>query len=194
MIAADFFTVETVRFKRLYVLFFIELGSRRVHLARCSANPDSAWVTQQARQLAWSLSQRPTPPRFLLHDRDSKFSRSFDAVFRSESLEIIRTPVHAPQANAIAERFVRTARAECLAPNPRQTAPRTGAPRLRSALQRPPAAQGTQPHTARPSSWNLVRAQRITSSKAPTNRSTGRTHPRIQPRGLRTGFAHPTRC
>jgi putative transposase len=114
VIAADFFTVETVRFKRLYVLFFIELGSRRVHLAGCSANPDSAWVTQQARQLAWSLSQRPTPLRFLIHDRDSKFSRSFDAVFRSESLEVIRTPVRAPQANAIAERFVRTARAECL--------------------------------------------------------------------------------
>jgi putative transposase len=114
VIAADFFTVETVRLKRLYVLFFIELGSRRVHLAGCSANPDSAWVTQRARQLAWSLSQRPTPLRFLIHDRDSKFSRSFDAVFRSESLEIIRTPVRAPQANAIAERFVRTARAECL--------------------------------------------------------------------------------
>ena len=114
MIAADFFTVETVRLKRLYVLFFIELGSRRVHLAGCSANPTSAWVTQQARQLAWSLSQRPTPLCFLIHDRDSKFSRSFDAVFRSESLEIIRTPIRAPKANAIAERFVRTARAECL--------------------------------------------------------------------------------
>ena len=71
-------------------------------------------MTQQARQLAWSLSQRPTPLHFLIHDRDSKFSRSFDAVFRSERLEIIRTPVRAPQANAIAERFVRTARAECL--------------------------------------------------------------------------------
>jgi putative transposase len=114
MIAADFFTVETVWLQRLYVLFFIELGSRRVHLAGCSANPTSAWVTQQARQLAWSLSQRPTPLRFLIHDRDSKFSRSFDAVFRSESLEIIRTPIRAPKANAIAERFVRTARAECL--------------------------------------------------------------------------------
>ncbi len=114
MIAVDFFTVETVRLQRLYVLFFIELSSRRVHLAGCSANPNSAWVTQQARQLAWSLSQRPTPLRFLIHDRDSKFSRSFDTVFRSEELEIIRTPVRAPKANAIAERFVRTARVECL--------------------------------------------------------------------------------
>jgi hypothetical protein len=64
--------------------------------------------------------------------------------------------------------------------------------RIKSICVVPPAAQGTQPHTARPSSWNPARAQRITSSKAPTNRSTGRTHPRIQPRGLRTGFAHPT--
>ena len=71
-------------------------------------------MTQRARQLAWSPSERPTPLRFLIHDRDSKFSRDFDAVFRSESLEIIRTPVRAPKANAIAERFVRTARAECL--------------------------------------------------------------------------------
>jgi putative transposase len=114
MIAVDFFTVETVRLQRLYVLFFIELGSRRVHLAGCSANPNSAWVTQQARHLAWSMSERPMPPRFLIHDRDSKFSRSFDAVFLSENLEIIRTPIRAPRANAIAERFVRTARAECL--------------------------------------------------------------------------------
>jgi putative transposase len=114
MIAVDFFTVETVRLQRMYVLFFIELGSRRVHLAGCSANPNGAWVTQQARQLAWSLSERPTPLRFLIHDRDSKFSRSFDEVFRSENLEIIRTPIRAPRANAVAERFVRTARAECL--------------------------------------------------------------------------------
>jgi transposase InsO family protein len=71
-------------------------------------------VTQQARQLAWSLSEGATPLRFLIHDRDSKFSRSFDAVFRSEGFELIRTSVRAPKANAIAERFVRTARTECL--------------------------------------------------------------------------------
>lgn len=114
MLAVDFFTVETVCLQRLYVLFFIELGSRRVHLAGCTANPSGAWVTQQARQVAWGFAARSTPVRFLIRDRDSKFTRDFDTVFRSERVEIVRTPVRAPKANAFAERFVRTARAECL--------------------------------------------------------------------------------
>jgi putative transposase len=114
MLAVDFFTVETVWLQRLYVLFFIELGSRRVHLAGCTQNPNDAWVTQQARQLAWTLAQRSTPVRFLIRDRDSKYTRDFDTVFRSEGIEIVRAPVRAPRANAIAERFVRTVRAECL--------------------------------------------------------------------------------
>jgi transposase InsO family protein len=114
MIAVDFFTVETVWLQRLYVLFFIELGSRRVHLADCTPNPSGAWVTQQARQLAWTFGERPEPLRFLIRDRDSKFTRSFDAVFRSEGIEIIRAPIRAPKANAFAERFVRTVRSECL--------------------------------------------------------------------------------
>jgi hypothetical protein len=80
MLAVDFFTVETVWLQRLYVLFFIELGTRRVHLAGCTANPTGAWVTQQARQLAWSLSERPVSLRFLIRDRDSKFVRGFDDV------------------------------------------------------------------------------------------------------------------
>jgi putative transposase len=114
MLAVDFFTVETISLRRLYVLFHIELGSRRVHLAGCTPNPDSVWVTQQARQLAWTLPERATPVRFLIRDRDSKFTRDFDSVFRSEGVEIIRTPIRSPKANAIAERFVRTMRAECL--------------------------------------------------------------------------------
>jgi putative transposase len=114
MLAVDFFTVETVWLQRLYVLFFIELGSRRVHFAGCTTNPTGAWVTQQARQLAWTLTERPMPLRFLIRDRDIKFTRDFDIVFRSERIEIIQTPVRAPKANAIAERFVRTARSECL--------------------------------------------------------------------------------
>jgi putative transposase len=114
MIAADFFTVETVWLRRLYVLFFIELGTRRVHLAGCTENPSGAWVTQQARQLAWTLCERSEPVRFLIHDRDSKFTHDFDSVFRCDGVEIIRTPIRAPRANAVAERFVRTVRAECL--------------------------------------------------------------------------------
>ncbi len=114
MIAVDFFTVETVWLQRLYVLFFIELGSRRVHLAGCTTNPGGSWVAQQARQLVWTFSERSTPLRFLIRDRDSKLTCDFDTVFRSEGIETIRTPVRAPKANAVAERFVRTVRAECL--------------------------------------------------------------------------------
>jgi putative transposase len=114
MLACDFFTVETLWLGRLYVLFFIELGSRRVHVAGYTANPDGLWTMQQARQLAWSLQERPSPLRFLIHDRDSKFTASFDEVFRSEGINVIHTPVRAPQANAYAERFVRTVRTECL--------------------------------------------------------------------------------
>jgi putative transposase len=112
MIACDFFTVETISLRRFYVLFFIELESRRVHLAGCTTNPTGGWVAQQARNLSFSgLLERM---RFLIHDRDSKFSAAFDEVFRSEGLKVIHTPIRAPQANAYAERFVRSVRAECL--------------------------------------------------------------------------------
>jgi transposase InsO family protein len=114
IIACDFFSVETLWLGRLYVLFFLELSSRRVHIAGCTANPDGCWTTQQARQLAWSLSERATPARFLIHERDSKLSRTFDDVFRSEGVEIIRTPFRAPKANAFAERWVGTVRRDCL--------------------------------------------------------------------------------
>ena len=114
IIACDFFTVDTFWLGRLYVLFFLELSTRRVHLGGCTANPDGRWTTQQARQFAWSFTGRATPARVLIHDRDSKFSRDFDDVSRSESVEIIRTPFRAPQANAFAERWVGTVRRDCL--------------------------------------------------------------------------------
>jgi hypothetical protein len=91
MLAVDFFTVETISLQRVYVLFFIELGSRRVHIAGCTANPAGAWVTQQARQFAWKVQEQPTHLRYLIRDHDSKFARSFDAVFASEGIEIVKT-------------------------------------------------------------------------------------------------------
>jgi putative transposase len=114
IIACDFFTAETVGLRRLDVLFFIELDTRRVHLAGVTANPNGAWVAQQARNLLLMLGDRARQLRFLLRDRDAKFTRSFDDVFRSEGVDVLVTPVKAPNANAHAERWIRTVRAECL--------------------------------------------------------------------------------
>jgi putative transposase len=114
IIACDFFTVETVWMRRLYVLFFIELESRRVHLAGVTAHPDGAWVVQQARNLLTTLSEQNGSLRYLIRDRDSKFSAAFDEVFRSAGIAIIRTPIGAPKAKAQAERWVGSVRRECL--------------------------------------------------------------------------------
>jgi len=114
IIAVDFFTVDTVWLQRVYVLFFIEIGSRRVHVAGCTAHPDGEWVTQQARHLAWTLAERADPVRVLIRDHDRKFTSGFDAVFEAQGTRIVRTPIQVPQANGIAERFVRTVRSECL--------------------------------------------------------------------------------
>jgi putative transposase len=114
VIACDFLTVETVWLRRLYVLFFIEHQTRRIRLLGVSAHPDSRWVTQQARNLTMTLDERERPVRFVIHDRDSKFSAAFDAIFRSEGIDIIRTPIRAPRANAYAERWVGTLRRSAL--------------------------------------------------------------------------------
>ncbi len=183
MLAVDFFTVETVALQRLYVLFFIELGSRRVHLAGCTANPTGPWVAQQARQFAWTLQEQSARFGYLIRDRDSKFTRDFDTVFASEGIQIITTPVRAPKANAIAERFVRTVRAECfdwlLIHEP--TPPRARPPRLRRPLQRAQATPLTQPQAARSGVPKaLRRAPAHDRRRAP--RHDRRTHPRIQTR------------
>ena len=112
IIACDFLTVETILLRRFYVFFFIAHASRRVWIAGCTTNPTGEWVTQQARNLGLDLSDSGV--RFQIRDRDSKYSGAFDEVFRSEGIKIVKTPLRSPKANAIAERFVRTVRSECL--------------------------------------------------------------------------------
>jgi putative transposase len=114
LLATDFFTVDTVWLTRLYVLFFIELSSRRVHVAGCTYHPTGECVVQQARNLAWKLQDRKLRARFLLRDRDAKFTAGFDDVFRSQGIQVIRLPYRSPRANAVAERWVGTVRREVL--------------------------------------------------------------------------------
>jgi putative transposase len=113
-LACDFFSVDTITLRRLYVLFFIDLERRKVFLAGVTAHPIGRWVAQQARNLAAELEDEGRVIKFLIRDRDSKFVGPFDEVMRSTGARVIKTPVRAPRANAFAERFVRTARTECL--------------------------------------------------------------------------------
>jgi putative transposase len=116
-VACDLFTVETIRLKTLFVLFFIHLSSRssrRVVLAGVTAHPDRAWAIQHARNAVMDLDDQGVSIRFLLRDHDAKFTGAFDDVFGSESGRILRTPIRAPKANAHTERWVQTVRAECL--------------------------------------------------------------------------------
>jgi putative transposase len=114
IVACDFFTVDSVWLTRYYILFFIEIESRRVHLCGITTNPTGTWVTQQARNLVAALDDAGLVARHLIRDRDTKFTRPFDEVWRSIGARVIRTPVRAPNANAFAERWVGAVRGECL--------------------------------------------------------------------------------
>ncbi len=114
ILACDFFTVDTVWLQRLYVLVFLSIGSRRIEYFACTSNPNTAWMLQQARNLLMELDDRDRRVRFLIHDRDAKFPRAFDALLASEKIKAIRTPVQAPNANSHMERWVGTVRRECL--------------------------------------------------------------------------------
>jgi transposase InsO family protein len=113
-LACDFFHVDTITLRRIYVLLFIDLERRKVFLAGVTEHPIGNWVTQQARNLAITLEDEGRVVKFLIRDRDTKFVGPFDEVLRSIGARVIKTPVRAPRANAFAERFVGTARRECL--------------------------------------------------------------------------------
>jgi putative transposase len=114
IIACDFLIVETVLLQRLYVLVFIEHGTRRLHVAGVTAHPTGAWAVQQARNLAMDLGDRLGTLRFLIHDRDPVLTAAFGEVFKSEGLRIITTLPKTPRMNAICERVNGTLRRELL--------------------------------------------------------------------------------
>ncbi len=114
IVACDFLTVDTVLLRTLYVLVFIEIHSRRILYANCSFHPNSAWVTQQARNLTWELSRLEVPVQLAIHDRDAKFVDDFDQVLRAEGAKVVLTPYRRPRANAHCERVIKTLRHEAL--------------------------------------------------------------------------------
>lgn len=114
LLCCDFFVVESLFLKTYYCLFFLEVGTRRVHLAGVTAHPNGQWVAQQARQYVWAIEEREEIFRCLIHDNDKKLTEVFDEVFQSKQIRVIHTPKQAPNANSFAERWVRSVREECL--------------------------------------------------------------------------------
>ena len=114
LLACDFFTCDTIFLQTVYVLMFIETGTRRVYLAGITSHPDGQWVAQQARQLVWRFEETDSKFRCLIRDNDKKYIEAFDTVFESQQTRIVPTPIRAPNANSYMERWIRSVREECL--------------------------------------------------------------------------------
>jgi putative transposase len=175
-------------------LFVISIGRRRLECVACTSKPDTAWMMQQARNLLINLDSRGQRPRFVIRDRDSKFSRAFDAIFPSEEITIIRTPIQAPNANAHAERWVGSARRECLDRllifNRRQLERVLGVYVQHDNMRRPHRALdlGTPDSSSTPAARGR---SHLVSPIRPTVRHARRTPPRIRGCGSVTEFVHP---
>jgi len=192
-LACDFLTVDTASLRRLYVLVFICIGSRRIEYIASTSNPHGRWMLQQARNLLMDLDDRGRRPRFLIHDRDAKFGRAFDAVFHGEGMKVMRTPLQAPNANAHIERWVGSVRRECL--DRLLILSRRQLERVLRVYvrhyneQRPHRALGLRaPNLRSPPS---VRGRPAGSANgAPATRPARRPHPRIPSRGS----LRPSKC
>jgi hypothetical protein len=172
ILACDFFTVDTVWLRRLYVLAFITIGSRRIEYLAITSKPSTTWMLQQARNLLMELDDRDRPVRFLIHDRDAKFPRAFDALLANGNIKVIRTPVRAPNANAHMD-----------------------PPRLRHALQLAAAAPRARPEAARRED-PLTDRSRPDTARSPGEppRSARWADSRIRTRRMTIEFLHPTGC
>jgi putative transposase len=190
VVACDFFTVETALLRRYYVLFLIELRTRRVYISGATPNPNGEWVTQQARNL--SVGGAVEDVRFLIRDRDAKFTGGFDEVCRTDGVEVILTPFRSPQANAHAERLVRTVTCGVLglAPDSRPAPARPRTTRLRRSLRHrattqsawpPPAGRYPAADTATADrsgpAARPTRADSCTSTSSPQHDETAFWHP-----------------
>jgi putative transposase len=172
ILACDFFTVDTVLLKRIYVLFFIELATRQVHIMGVTAHSTGAWVAQQARNLM-SLDLRTEGLRLLLRDRDAKFTAGFDTVLSAAGIDVLKTPPQAPRANAFAERWVGTVTTRVHRPHAhrRPTAPDQCPGRVNRALQRPPPHRSLGQRPPNPITTGH-RPHRRTGATAPDSRRT----------------------
>ena len=178
ILAVDFVHVDTVLLRRLHALIIIEHGTRRVHLAGITSNPNGAWTTQAARNFLMDLGQLTASVKFLIRDRAGQFTSSFDAVFTAESIRILASPPQAPRANAICERMIGTLRRELfdrlLIVNGAPSA--TGADRVPAALQRCPAAPCPRPARTGSSRHSATRADQPRRAPDPSETSPRRTH------------------